>query len=337
MTTNALVGYDTIMDVVNQYTSQDGTAAYVEAAKTLSRKVPLLKIIPMMPSNQIMSDIGSRDSYLPTPGTRRFNELIAPTASHTKPFTEPICMIDDYSEVDYALWKIQNDPNKWRSSRDMRKVEAMAQKSDDLLLYGSLDSDPGAIEGFMTRYNSTTRRPNDDSTWPYHVYDNGGTGSDTASILVLQFGEGKVSGLYPKNSVGGLHIEDLGKSTKEQTVSGVVKMMEVLRTHFQWFLGLKVEDERCVQRIANIEVSGVSNIFDEDLLIEAINNLPDGGQDPSTTIFVPRSIKTQLDIRAKDKNNVQYGPSEVWGQNVTMFRGIPVMLDEMMDETETAI
>ncbi|MCK5504217.1 MAG: hypothetical protein KAJ10_03600 [Thermodesulfovibrionia bacterium] len=337
MTTNALVGYDTLMDVVNQYTSQDGNAAYVEAAKTLSRKIPLIRMLPMMPSNQIMSDIGSRDSFLPTPGTRRFNEPIAPTASHTKPFTEPIAMVEDYSEVDYALWKIQNDPNRWRSGRDMRKVEAMGQKADDLLLYGALETDPGAIEGFLSRFNSTTRRPNDDSTWPYHVLDGGGDGSDTASILVLQFGEGKVSGLYPKNSVGGLQIEDLGKSTKEVTVSGIVKMMEVLRTHFMWSFGLKVEDERSVQRIANIEVSGTENIFDEDLLITAINNLPDGGQDPSTTIFVPRAIKTQFDIRAKDKNNVQYGPSEVWGQNVTMFRGIPVMLDEMMDETETAI
>ena len=95
--------------------------------------------------------------------------------------------------------------------------------------------------------------------------------------------------------------------------------------------------ERCVQRIANIETSGTTNIFDEDQLIGAINNLPDGGADPSTTIFVTRSIKTQLDIRAKDKNNVRYGSSEVWGENVTMFRGVPVVMSEVMTDTETAV
>lgn len=333
MTTQAVVGYTTIMDVVNQYTSLDAQAAYIEAAKTLSRKSPLCAIMPMIPSNQIMSNIGSRDSYLPTPGTRRFNELIAPTAAHTVPFTEPICMVEDYSEVDHALWKIQNDPNRWRAGKDQRKVEAMTQKAEDLLLYGSLDSDPGGINGFMTRLNSLTNRPNGDTSWPYNVLGGGGSGGDTASILVVQFGIGKVYGIYPKNTPGGLQIEDLGRTTKE--VSGTY--MEVLRTHFSWYFGLNVEDERCMQRIANIEVSGTTNIFDEDQLIEAINNLPDGGADPSTTIFCPRAIKTQLDIRAKDKNNVQYMPSEVWGKTVTAFRGIPVMLNEMMDTTETAV
>jgi len=334
MTVNALLGYNTLMDVVNQYTSLDAQAAYIETAATLARRTPLIKILPFMPSNQIMSDMGSRDSYLPTPGTRRFNEGIAPTASHSTPFTEPICMVEDWREIDYALYKIQNDPVRWRAGKDMRKVEAMSQKADDLFLYGSIGTDPGAINGFMTRFNTLTRRPNGDTAWPYHVLGAGGTGSDTASVLVMQFGEGKVTGIYPKNLPGGLQIEDKGVVTKDM---GSNKLMDVLRTHFMWYFGLKVEDERCIQRIANIEVSGAANIFDEDQLITAINNLPDGGQHPSTTIFVPRSIKTQLDIRAKDKNNVQYGPSEVWGQNVTMFRGIPVMLDEMMDETETAI
>lgn len=337
MTTQAVVGYTTLMDVVNQYTSLDAQAAYIGAAKTLSRKSPLIAIMPMMPSNQIMSDVGSRDSYLPTPGTRRFNEGVAPTASHTVPFTEPICMVEDYSEVDYKLWKIQNDPNRWRMSKDQRKVEAMTQKAESLLLYGSLDSDPGAINGFLTRFNSLTSTPNGDTSWPYNVVSAGGSGGDTTSILVSQFGEGKVTGIYPKNLPGGLNIEDLDRHTKVTGALSVPLYHEVLRTHFSWHFGIKIEDERCIQRIANVETSGTENIFDEDQLIEAINNLPDGGADPSTTIFVSRSVKTQLDIRAKDKNNVQYGPSEVWGRNVTMFRGIPVMLNEKLLETETAV
>jgi len=337
MTVNAVVGFNTLMDVVNQYTSLDSKAAYISAVKTLFRKSPLISILPMKPSNQIMSDIGSRDSFLPTPGTRRFNEGVAPTASHTTPFTEPLCMVEDYSEVDHALWKIQNDPNRWRMGKDQRKVEAMTQKAEDLLLYGSIESDPGAIEGIMTRYNSLTRRPNGDTNWPVHVYDGGGSGGDTASILIMQFGEEKVEGIFPKNLPGGMHIEDLGKVTVNTNTLGAPKYMEALRTHFAWYFGLTVGDERCIQRIANLEVTGTENIVDEDVLIEAINNLPDAGMDKSTTIFVTRGTKTKLDIRSKDKNNVEYKPNEVWGQSVTHFRGIPVVLSEMMDETETAV
>jgi hypothetical protein len=113
--------------------------------------------------------------------------------------------------------------------------------------------------------------------------------------------------------------------------------MEALRTHFAWYLGLVVKDERCVQRLANIEVSGTSNVFDEDNLIRLINRLPGGGAAPGTVIIVTSSVKEYLDIRAKDKNNVRYLPDNVWGGSITMFRGIPVYKGETNNEDETAI
>lgn len=336
MADTAVLGYSTLMDVVNQYTSLDAQAQYIYAANVLARKVPLVKIMPMIPSNQIMSNIGSRESYQPTMATRAFNQGVALTASHTTPFTDPICMVEDYSEVDWALYKIQNDPNSWRQGKDRAKIEAMGQNAEDLMFYGSLSSDVNAFNGLATRFNSTTVRPNGDSSWPYNVISEGGSGGDTTSVFVVQFGEGKVYGIYPKNLVAGLQIEDLGKSTVNKNTLGSPQYMEALRTHFSWYFGLVVEDERCVQRYGNIEVSGTTNVFNEDQLITAINNLPDGGADPSTTIFVSRSIKTALDIRAKDKNNVNYGPNNVWGENTTTFRGIPVQLAEKLSETETA-
>jgi hypothetical protein len=113
--------------------------------------------------------------------------------------------------------------------------------------------------------------------------------------------------------------------------------MEALISHFSWYLGLSVEDERCIQRYANIEVSGSTNVFDEDTLITMINNLPDGGAAPGTVIYCSRSIKTALDIRAKDKNNVWYQKDDVWGGNTTMFRGIPVRMAEKIVDTETVV
>jgi hypothetical protein len=337
MATTAVLTYSTLMDVVNQYTSLDAQAQYIWAAKVLARKCPFIKDAPFVASNQIMSNIGSRESYLPTPGTRQFNVGVTPTASHTTPFTDPIAMVEDYSEVDYALWKIQNDPNAWRQGKDQAKVEAMTQKVEDLIIYGSIATDPGAFNGLATRFNSTTTRPNSDSTWPYNVVSAGGSGGDTTSMFVVQWGPGKVQCIYPKNLPGGLQIEDLGKTTKTTVSVTSPQYMEVLRTHFAWYLGLTVEDERCIQRYCNIEVSGSSNTFDEDALIGCINNLPDGGAAPGTVIYCSRSIKTILDIRAKDKNNVYYMPDEVWGGNVTMFRGVPVRMAEKIVDTETVV
>jgi hypothetical protein len=246
-------------------------------------------------------------------------------------------MVEDYSEVDYSLWKIQNDPNTWRQQKDANKVEAMGQKAEDLVIYGNIGTDPGAFNGLGTRFNSSTTRPNGSTTYPYNVVLAGGSGGDTTSIFVVQWGVNKVYGIYPKNLPGGLQIEDLGKHTANTNTLAAPKYMEVLRTHFAWHLGLVVEDERCVQRLANIEVSGSANIFDEDQLITLLNNLPDRGAAPGTIIYASRSICNQLDIAAKDKMNVRYEVDNVWGGNVTMFKGIPVRLAEGISEAETAV
>lgn len=332
-----IVGYYTLMDVVNDYTSLDAQGTYIWAAEVMSRKCPFVMDMPMIASNQIMSNIGSRESFLPSPGTRRFNEAVAFTATHSTPFTDPIAMVEDYSEVDHALWKIQNDPNTWRQQKDSRKVEALTQKMEDLILYGSLATDPAAFNGFLTRFNSTSVYPNGDSDWPYNVISNGGDGGDTASILFVDWGPGKVHGTYPKNLPGGLEIEDLGRVTSEPSAT---TRMEVLRSHFSWFMGLVVEDERCLQRIVNIETAiGATNSFDEDTLIEVINSFPD--PDSGTIIgYCPRAIRTQMDIRAKDKTNVNYTQDEsgdVWGRRVTKFQGIPIRIAHKMLITETAI
>ena len=337
MASTAVLGYYTLMDVVNQYTSLDAKASYIWAANVLARKCPLIRMLPMVASNQIMSNIDSRVSYLPTPGTRRFNEGVALSAAHTTPLTDPIAMVEDYSQVDKALWKIQNDPNTWRQGQDKLKVEALTQKIEDLLFYGNLSTDPGGFNGLAVRFATLDRAPNGDSTWPVHVLGQGGTGSDTASVWILELGEEKVYGLYPKNLPGGLLVEDLGEDTVNTNTLASPKYYQALRTHFAWYLGIGVKDERCVQRIANIEVTGASNTFDEDNAIRLLNRLPGGGSAPGTVMLVSSSVKEYLDIRAKDKTNVHYMPDEVWGGNITMFRGVPVYKAEMLDETETAI
>jgi len=284
-----------------------------------------------------MSNIDSRRSYIPAPGTRRFNVGVAPTASHKTPFTDPIAMVEDYSEVDYALWKIQNQPNQWRQDEDAAHVEGLTEKMEDLLWYGSIVTDPAAFNGLSYRFNSSSVRPNGDSGYPYNVLLNGGAGGDTTSLWLIEFGKNKVYGIYPKNMPGGLLIEDLGRDTANTGSGASPTYMEVLRSHFAWYMGIVVKDERCVQRIANIEVSGTTNILDEDLLIKAVNQLPGGGEAAGTAIFCTRSIKTQFDIRAKDKTNVYYTPDEVWGGRITRFQGIPIYMAERLIENETAV
>ena len=340
MATTAVVGVSTIMDVVNSYSSLDDKAKYIWAAKVLARKCPFFQDMPMKASNQIFSNVGARQSYLPTPGTRRFNEGIAPTASHSAPYAEGIAMIEDYSEVDKVLCDIQSNPAAWRQERDANKLEAMSQKAEDLIIYGSKATDPAAWDGLATRFKVSTNRPNGDTTWPVNVILAGGsTASTVTSIWLISWGDGKVYGIYPPNLVAGIKVQDLGEVTVISSDSPLTTplYMQGYRTFMGLYFGLNIEDERYVQRIANHEVSGDVNTFDPRLLVTALNRLPDRG---GAVVYANRTVKTQMDIYALDKSNgfyTQGGDGDIFGRPVTMFQGVPVRLADMIDDTETVI
>ena len=337
--TTAVLGYKTLMDIVNQYTSIDSHGVYLEIAEILNRRCPLLGVLPMKPSNQIMSHIDSRRSYLPTPGTRRFNETISPTAAHTAPLSEGIAMYEDYSEVDAKLCRIQNDPNRYRMDEDKAKIEALTQALENGMFYGSVASDGTTIDGLDVRFHVSTHRPNGDTSWHYNVWLGTGTGSTTTSIWLIEFGENKVFAFFPKNLPAGLSREDKGTLTKQ--VSGAY--MEMMLTHYSWDIGLFIKDERCIQRYANItaDYSSGTGTFDEEILIAAKNQLPQGGEAPGTVLLVNRDIKTQMDIRAVNRKMNTYftqeGSGDVWGRPVTRFQGIPVLVAEKILSTETAL
>jgi len=246
-------------------------------------------------------------------------------------------MIEDHSEVDKALCDLQPNPETWRQERDAMKLEAMTQKAEDQVIYGSIGTDPAAINGFATRFNATTYYPNGDTTWPVNVKSAGGSSSVT-SIFVIQWGEGKCYGIYPQNLPAGIKVEDLGEVTALMSDSPLTSpsMMQAYRSHLAVYFGINVEDERCVQRYCNIEQSGSSNIFDPEHLVEVINNLPDPD---GAIIYVPRKVKTQMDIAAMNKSNAFYtvDPSnDVFGRPVLRFRGIPVRMADRLT-TETAV
>jgi len=337
------LGYPTLMDVTNEYVSQSGDAKYLTAAQILNRKCPLVKILPMIQSNQLLSNIGSRDSLISSPGTRRFNEPVVPSVTKSLQISEPIALLEDYGEVDRDMCYMQNNPAEWRMNQDRRRIEGMTQKLESTLFYGSMANDPGVINGLSTRFSASTYYPNGDLSWYPNVLLGGGTGATCASIWMIEFGPQKVFGIYPKNLPGGLRIQDLGEQTKELLVSGTVNaLMQVLRMHYQWWIGVEIDDERCVQRYANIATTGEQNVFDEDILITLKNHLPDSGENPATAIFMDRTLKTQVDIRAvSQKMNTYFqqdqATGDVWGRAVTRFQGIPIFTAEKLLDAETAL
>lgn len=342
------LGYSTLVDIVQNYSSTDAGARFVLPKRVLDRMTPLVRMLPLKASNNILSNIATRTDSLPVASTRRFNEGIKATTSKNAPINDPLAMFEDYSEVDKDLWEIQNDPNMWRADQDMNHIEGLFQLMESTLFYGSLATNPGGFNGLATRFNNLESYPNGDQSWKPNVWNGGASSGNCTSAWMIEFGDDSVYGIYPPNTPAGLSVRDLGEVTKElASATGAVGanyMYQVLRTMLRWYMGIQIPDERCVQRICNINPTALStNNFDENVFIQAKNYLPRAGSAPGTVILVNRDLKTQIDIRAVSQKINTYSlfsrdnMKDVFGNSVTDFQGIPIYVAEKILSTETAL
>lgn len=293
-------------------------------AEVLNKVNSILDDAIWLPANGQTSHTTTQRLSLPAGSWRKLNEGVSREASHTKQIVENIGILEAYSQVDAALVELADDPASFRFSEDMAFIEGMSQTLATALIYGTTTGAPEKINGFATRYNLTSLDNVDGAS---------GTGSDTSSLYLVQWGPDKVHMVYPRtHSSFGLSHEDDGVLTTYDSNNNPYK---VFQSHFKVYAGLVVRDDRCVQRVANIETSGSSNILDEDQIIRALRRMPNGGQ--GAVMYCNKTIMTQLDIIAKDKTNVTYMAENPFGMPVMVFRGVPVrQLDAILD-TETAI
>lgn len=277
-------------------------------------------------SNDLTSHVFTQRTSLPTGSWRNVNEGVSEEASSTKQVRETIGLLEGFSKVDCFLVDNAPNPTQFRTDEDMAFVEGMTQNLVEKLFYGNEATDPEQITGLSVRSAY-------DSTSDANVWDAGGSGSDTTSIYVVQWGPRKVHLVYPRGSASmGIKRNDLGKQIAYDTSYNPYM---AYWSNFQCSVGLVIHDDRCVQRIANIESTGSSNIFDEDLLIQALNHMP--GRGAGAVIYMNETIMSQMDIRAKDKSNVNWQPGEAFGKPITYFLGHPVRKVDQIVITETAI
>jgi len=335
MTERNLGAVYTLVDVLRMMDPNNERLLFV--GDVLARRTPMLQDAPIMEANQALTHIGTRDIQLPTVGKRAINDGVIYAAHKETPITAPMSLFETFSRVDEEILRLAGkNASAVRQRKDRKFIEAMSQAVQEEAIYGSVGDDELGFNGFNTLFNSLTTYPNGDSTWYYNVLDGGGSGSDTCSILVVEWGAEKCHFIYPKGTQAGIEINDLGKQLV-QGYSGSGYNYVAMVTQFKWRMGLFVQDERCVQRIANVESAGSTNTFNDNDLLTMCNRLPEMGENDMTRIYVNRTVRTQMDIKVKDKNNVNYTMDTAFGKPVLRFRGIPVQICDALTNTETAI
>ena len=257
---------------------------------------------------------------LPKGTFRKINEGVDSEASQTTEVIDGIAMLESYAEADKALVDMAANPTQARNDEAKAFIEGLGQTFADTFVYGNANYEPEKFTGLAPRIASL-------GTMCVSAGNAGGT-----SAYIVEWGENACHLVYPKGHKSvGVERNDLGQVT---AVDSTGKKHEVYRDHFKVAPGFVCKDDRALGRVANIAVTGSSNLLTAALLVKVINQLRSKGR--NAVIYVNRTVKAQLDILAMDKSNVWYTEKDAFGNPVTMFRGVPVrMLDSILDNEST--
>ena len=271
---------------------------------------------------------------LPDPTWVQYYQGVQPGKSSYAQVDEPIGSMEARSQVDQRLLKNSGNPGQIRLIESQGHLEGMSQSLVDTALYGSVATSPSKFNGIMPRYSSLSAASGE------NIIDAGGTSTDNASILLINWSPRTVFFTYPQGSSAGVKREDIGVNHQAIPPDGSSGVFTAEEEKFMQDCGLVVKDWRHIVRAANIDVS---NLIAESsaadilkLMAIMVDKLPslDGGR---LAFYVPRVVSTMLRIQTMSKNNVYLTVGGEEGKRKTHFDGIPINKVDKMRITEDRV
>lgn len=329
-------GYNNTLSIVDVMRAKDPDGSIAKVAEVLTRSNPILEDIPFIEGNTETGNVITRRSSLGTAEWRRINDGVGTSVGRTTQVTETCGLLEAYNEVDKRLLDMAIDKGSFMMQQANSQMEGMSMEMARVLMYGNSYQQPEQFLGFMPRANElNTERFNGKPI----VLDAGGTSGGLASILLVAWGEDKITGIYPRGSQAGLQYRDLGEDTK--TLSNG-KQYQILRQHWTWEAGLCVTDYRYMIRIANIDYKTLS--YDEaeakkltNLMIDAFSYIPASGG-AQLVAYAPREVWTYISklSNANANRNMNTTVNET-SRLVSNIAGVPFRMTDAMLTTEAKV
>lgn len=321
--------YATLADLVGRL---DGDGNIAPIAEILNQELPILKDLGFVECNKTDGYLHTIRTGLPEPTWRKLYGGVQPSKSETAQVTDTCGNLESYAEVDKDLADINGNTAAWRLSEDRAFIEAMGQTMAQTMFYGDTSKNPERFMGIAARYNrlSTGSKPPASSR---NVVSCGGTGNNLTSIYFIS--HAVFHGIYPKGSMAGLSKTDRGQVTVTKSDGS---MYEAYRTHYKWQAGTTLDDWRGCARVCNIALSGTATTGDALIkaMIEAKNKI-EAKYLSRLKIYVPRDIKTALELAALNKSASCLSITEAAGQFQTSFFGIPIEVCDAISTSETEV
>jgi len=301
----------------------------------------IMKDVPFFPANQGLRHRIVRTTSRPSSTRRLFYSGVGAKQDTTQVVFEPVILFEQRSETDEDEFDTLENGNELRFKKDKVKVEAI---KDDFVYSWFNDARTSGqeyIDGLGARMTTLSYPGYTTTSLPY-VWNNGGSGSDTCSLWIIEYGMDAVHGIYPsgqavRGSQMGIIARNKGKERIPDADDSTAAYYAYV-TQFKFWFGLAVNNDWKIARIANIERDETSSkALNENLLIKALNH----GKfyKPATRIYCNPYIASQIDIKAKDKANVNWSTRDVFGREVRTFWDVPlrVMDETILPASETAL
>jgi hypothetical protein len=324
MAVNELVKQGTLLDLMNQI-APNGNLLTV--AEVLQKETPILKDAVWVEANDVVQHIYSRRTSLPKSELLQFNKGVKGNIGTTEQEVSGLSARGNRPWYDARLVDLAPNKAEYRSQQSRAVVMGIGQEFDSDILYGNKQANAASFDGIESYVDALA------NDMVISGGEGGGDKNTSAYIVAWDVTNGAFMA-YPRGSTAGIKYEDKGKRSKDM---GDGSVMEVYEDYVEISGGLCVADKRAIGRYCNIDVSDpAANTFDENKLIILLNRMP-AMLRSKAVIYVSRSLKAAIEIRMNSKENAYYTRENVFGEQVTMFQGVPVRLDEMISENEQAV
>lgn len=307
----------------------------------LTQMNPLLEDAPAYPCNKGLQHVTTVLTGLPSVAWGRLYKGIPASKGTRQQVVDTTGMVNTAAEVDTRLVDIYESAKEKASVRLQEAsahIEAMAQEAATAAFYHDSGLDPSLPMGFAPRFSSFSAENGS------QIIDGGGSGSDNTSIWLITWGEMANHLIYPKGSQAGLQRKDRGEVPRQDANGDT---FFVYREEFTWQFGLSVRNWQYVVRIANIDVSeltedGASGADLMRLMTDAYY-AHKGRRDRlgETFWYCNTTIMKFLDnqSRLKTGQNLfltwdKYGPN---AKEVLSFRNIPIRESDALLNSEDAV
>ncbi len=323
----------------------DGTLAV--AANLMTQANQLVPMLPAIQANNVTHHRVTQIVALGSASERGLNEGTQPTKHEKAQHDEGIALVDKWNVCDKKVAELSGDVEAFRAQERRTGAVSVSQRVSYLSIYGNQAVNAKQFTGFQPRYNSLS-----DVNVAQQIVDCGGTtASVQSSMYLVRGGPDSVYYVYPKGSQGGMFYQNYGL-VAENAQGGVAGAhMAAYKDQIGWDVGLAVQDQRCVVRLANIEVSHFSALTSTQApttfanlihkMMIGFGRLP---LDVSGDDFwvCNRTVRTGLMRLAYEKSTPGLGLREGSTQlgkptTILTFWDVPILLEDQITNTEAVV